>query len=233
MEPFMPTFVNTVAVIIGSLTGLALHNKLEERFRIILFQVLGLLTILIGLRDAMGSEDIPILALSLIAGAMMGEYMKMEEYFSHLGKWLYHAFAIKSRGFSEGFITASILFCVGGMTIVGSFQAGVNANGELLYTKALLDGHAALFLAGAMGYGVLFSALTVFIVQGTLTLLFMFTGSFISPELITEVTAMGGLLILGIGLNLLGIVNIRTGNLLPALIFIVVLSWGKTYIMTI
>lgn len=220
MSSFLPTIVNMLTVIFGALIGVWFHKLLHERFRELIFQSLGLITILIGIRDAMGSQQIPLTALSLIIGAIIGEAINIEKHLSAIGIWLHKIINHKDERFVDGFVNASLLFCVGGMTIVGTLQAGVNANGDILYTKATMDGLAAVFLAGAMGLGVLFSGITIFTVQGTLTAIFYAIGNQIPSTTVTELSAIGGLMIMAIGFNLLGVTKIRVGNLLPGLVMI-------------
>lgn len=223
MSSFLPTIVNVLTVICGSLAGVLFHRILQERFRELIFQSLGLVTILIGLRDAMESQHIPFVALSLIIGAVLGEALNFETHLNNTGIWLHRVIQHKDERFVDGFVNASLLFCVGGMTIVGSLQAGVSNNGDILYTKATMDGLAAVFLAGAMGVGVLFSSLTILLVQGLLTAVFFVMGKYIPPTTVTELSAIGGLMIVAIGLNLLGMVKIRVGNLLPGLVVIYII----------
>lgn len=225
-----PTLVNTIAIIIGSSIGLLLHKRLTERFRVILFQGIGLSTLLIGLIEALKTEDILLLSLSMILGGLLGEWIGIELKLEHLGAWLKKKFSKKEDSqFIDGFVFSSLLFCVGALAVVGSFRAGVEGDGSLLYIKSLLDGHAAIFLAGAMGAGVLASALSVFIFQGTLTILFILIGSGFPPSVINEIGASGGLLIVGISITLLEIKHIKVGNLIPAMLFAGLFAFIKLY----
>lgn len=224
----IPTIVNTIAVIIGSSIGLLFNRHLTDRFRIILFQAIGLTTAVIGLKDALKTDDIPILALSAIAGALIGEWLNIEGAMESLGvklkRWTGRD---DDSQFVDGFVFASILFCTGALTVVGTFEAGVLGNGDKIYVKSILDGHAAIFLAGAMGAGVLASAGTVLAFQSTLTLLFMLWGAGLPDYVITEVGAVGGLLIVGISINLLDLGRVRVGNLLPGMLFAGIFVWLK------
>lgn len=215
-----PTLVNAIAVFAGSAIGLWAHGRVPERFRTIMFQAIGLVTLLIGFRDALQTQNIPMLALSMIFGGLLGEALDIEKQLGRIGEGLKHLFAKDGdSSFVDGFVYASLLFCIGAMTVVGTFRAGVEGDGEIIYTKSLLDGHVSIFLAGAMGAGVMASALTVLGVQGALTLIFMAAGRGLPPEVISEVAAAGGLLIVGIGLSLLDVVKVRLGNLLPGMFF--------------
>ncbi|MFB3787590.1 MAG: DUF554 domain-containing protein [bacterium] len=227
-DDVFPTLVNTLAVMTGSLVGLMFHNRLSLRFRTILFQAIGLATLLIGLREALNTREIPLLALSLIAGALLGEWINIEERLKGAGEFIKHAFGQQTNPeFIDGFAAASLLFCVGAMSVVGSFRAGVEGNGDILYTKSVLDGHAAIFLAGAMGAGVMASALSVLGFQGGLTLAFAAAGAGLPEYVIREVGAAGGLLIVGISINLLDLGKVRVGNLLPAMLLAGILVWLK------
>ena len=220
------TLVNTLAVLLGAAVGLGLHGRITDRFRIILFQSIGLITLIIGLRDALKTEDIPLLALSLILGALIGEGLNIEGRLESVGAILKRWMRVEGDSqFIEGFVAASLLFCTGAMTVVGTLKAGVEGNGEIIYTKSLLDGHAAVFLAGAMGAGVMASAATVLFFQGGLTLMFMLVGANLPDFVITEIGAAGGLLIVGISINLLNIGKVRVGNLMPGMLFAGLLIW--------
>ncbi len=216
----LPTIVNTIAVLIGAGIGLLFHSWLHERYRRILFQGIGLATLLIGLTEALKTQEMLLLAFSMILGGFLGEWINIEERLEAAGEWLKnHVGNPDDPEFIDGYVYASLLFCVGALAVVGSFRAGVQGDGTLLYTKSLLDGHAAIFLAGAMGAGVMASAVSVLVFQGFLTLVFMLWGGNLPEYVITEVGASGGLLIVGISINLLELGHIRLGNLLPAMLF--------------
>jgi len=228
LNALLPTLVNALAVLMGSAIGLLLHGRLSNRFREILFQAIGLATVVIGMRDALATNHIPILALSMILGALAGEGLNLEGRLESLGGLLQRRLYPRGDGeFIQGFVTAGLLFCVGAMTVVGALRAGVGGNGEIYYTKSLLDGHAAVFLAGALGAGVMASAGCVLCVQGGLTLLFMIVGANLPDYVVREVGAAGGLMILAISINLLGIGKVRVGNLLPGMLFAGVFIWFK------
>ncbi len=224
----LPTLVNALAVIVGSSIGLLFYGRLSQRFRLILFQSIGLTVLMLGLRDALASQELPLLALGMILGGLLGEGLNLEQQLERLGAFLKNLFKQKDDSqFIDGFVYASILFCVGAMTVVGTFQAGVNHNGDVLYTKSILDGHAAIFLAGAMGGGVMASSLTILTLQGTLTLFFFLVGSTLPEYIITEAGAAGGLLIAGIAINLMELAKIRLGNLFPGIILVPLFVWLK------
>ncbi len=232
MNAFLPTLANAFAVALGACAGLALAGIIAERFRSMLFHSIGLLTLVIGLRDAIQTASLPVLALSLIVGGLAGEALRIEDGMEWIAKWLKrHLGRGEDTNFVDGFVTSTILFCTGAMTLVGCFDAALQGNGELLYTKSVMDGAVAVFFAAAMGAGVLCSAGGVFIIQGVLTLLFLIVGSASaltaigSETVIREVSAAGGAVIIGIGINLLGIKHIRIANLIPAMFLAGLLAW--------
>ncbi len=224
----LPTLINTLAVLIGSAIGLLLHGKLAPRFKSILFQAIGLATIVIGLKDALKTQEIPLLAFGMIVGGLVGEGLNIEARLQAFGgvlkRWLKHE---GDSQFVDAYVFSSILFCMGALTVVGTFRAGVEGNGDLIYTKSLLDGHASIFLAGAMGAGVMASSLTILLFQGGLTLFFMAIGSGLPTYMITETASAGGLLIVAISINMLELGKIRLGNLFPGMFFTPLFVWIK------
>lgn len=227
------TLVNAAAVIAGSLVGLLLRGRLKDRFRIAIQIGAGVLTLVVGVQMAMKSSMIVALALALIAGGVLGEWWRIEDGILRLGDTLRRTFRVGARGadgeeasdgtrgFAYGFLNASLLFCVGAMAIVGSFKAGTEGDGTLIYTKSVLDGAMAIVFTAAQGVGVAFSALTVLVYQGALTLLAGVVKPYVTDALIAEVTGAGGALLLMIGLNLLGIARLKTANYLPAIVLMV------------
>ena len=213
------TFVNTGAVVAGSLLGVMIGKRLPDRVKTIVMQALGLSVILIGLQMALSGTR-PLLVIgSLLLGAVTGELMDIEGRIAVVGEWLKRRFQSESSTFVQGFVTASILYCTGAMVIVGSIRDGTVGDPSILYIKSLLDGVASIAFASSLGVGVAFSALSVFAIQGAITLLASKLAFLQSPGVIEAVTATGGLLILGIGINILEIKQIRVGNLVPALVY--------------
>jgi uncharacterized membrane protein YqgA involved in biofilm formation len=213
------TFVNTGAVVAGSLLGVMIGKRLPDRVKTIVMQALGLSVILIGLQMALSGTR-PLLVIgSLLLGAVTGELMDIEGRIAAIGEWLKRRFRSESSTFVQGFVTASVLYCTGAMVIVGSIRDGTVGDPSILYIKSLLDGVASIAFASSLGVGVAFSALSVFAVQGAITLLASKLAFLQSPGVIEAVTATGGLLILGIGINILDIKQIRVGNLVPALVY--------------
>ena len=214
------TIVNALAIICGSLLGLALNRGIPENYKQIIMSGVGLSVILIGTKSALASDQIMVVILSLIIGAVIGEFLKIEERLEKVGLYFEKKVAAKSsdnKSFAHGFVTASLLFCVGSMAIVGSLESGLTGNHQTLFAKSVLDGITSIIFASTLGIGVLFSSLAVFIYQGAITLTAVFIKGFLVPETIAQMTSIGGLLILAIGLNILKITTIRIGNLLPGI----------------
>lgn len=213
------TLVNTGAILAGSLIGISAGKFLPERIKTIAMQALGLSVVLIGLKMALSGKE-PIVAIGcVLLGAITGELIKIEQGVEHIGEWLKARSRSNSTTFVQGFVSASILYLTGAMMIVGSIQDGTVGDASTLYIKALLDGVASVALSSTLGIGVAFSALSVLLVQGAITLLSSKLLFMQNPAVLDAITAAGGLLILGIGTNLLELTKIRIGNFLPALLY--------------
>ncbi|MFA0962200.1 DUF554 domain-containing protein [Roseivirga sp. BDSF3-8] len=218
------SFINMLAVIGGSLAGLVLHGKFPERYRRIAFQAIGLCTLLIGAQMAFKAEDILILIISMLTGAWLGEWARLDERLRTLGDYLKAKTKSKAEYFTDGLVTAFLLYCAGSLTILGALEEGLNEDRSLLYTKSVLDGFTSIVLASSYGVGVLVSALPLFVFQGALTLSAGFMEPLLPEQVINQISAAGGIMILGLGLNLLEIKDIKVTNMLPALVIIVGLS---------
>jgi uncharacterized membrane protein YqgA involved in biofilm formation len=217
--------VNTGAVLTGSALGLLAGGKLQEKYKNIVLTSLGLATILIGLKMAIKTEEILIVVGSLVSGGLIGQWLEIEEKLEKFGEYLKKRVGNTGKNFVLGFVTASLLFCVGPMTIVGSFEDGLYGRGELIFIKSLMDGFAAMALSAALGAGVIFSALVVFTYQGALTFLARYFQTILNDAVVTEMSATGGVMMLGIAINLLGLSKIKVGNLLPALLIAALITW--------
>jgi hypothetical protein len=216
------TLVNAGAVLIGSLVGMSAGRYLSLGIRTILMQALGLSVMIIGLKMAL-SGSTPIASVScLLLGGITGEILRIEQGLEYIGERLRDRFSADSSTFVQGFVTATILYLTGAMTIVGCIQDGTVGDASTLYLKSLLDGFASIALASSLGVGVAFSALAVLLVQGSLTLLASLLAFLKAPEVLASVTATGGMIILGIGFNLLDIKKLRLGNLIPAIIYAII-----------
>lgn len=213
------TIVNTGAILAGSFIGISAGKFLPERIKTIVVQALGLSVVLIGLKMALSGKE-PIVTIGcVLLGAITGELIKIEQGTERLGEWLKTRARSDSSTFVQGFVSASVLYLTGPMMIVGSIQDGTVGDASTLYIKALLDGVASIALSSTLGIGVAFSALSVIIVQGSITLMASKLLFMQNPAVLDAVTASGGLLILGIGTNVLGLTKIKIGNFLPALLY--------------
>jgi hypothetical protein len=219
--------VNVVAVLVGSGIGLAIGNRLSERLQRIITTGLGLSTLLIGVQMALKVQNVLVVIASMVIGGVMGELLGIESGLEHAGEWLKARARSRSGTFVAGYVTASLVFCVGPMTLLGSIQEGLTGNPEIIYTKSMLDGAASVAFASSLGIGVSFAAVTVLVFQGALTLLGAQLAFLLRPEILNELTATGGLLILAIGLLLLDVKRIRVANLLPALVVVVLLTAAR------
>lgn len=222
------TFVNASAILLGSLIGILIHSRLPRPLIGIIFQGIGLVTLAIGVSMALKSDRFVIAVLSVAGGAVIGELLALEKRFNAFSETVRKKTRSESDKFTEGFITASLLFCVGSLSILGPIEEGMGHPPQLLYTKSVIDGISAAALAASFGIGVLFSAFPVLIYQGAITLSAFFMVRFMSPEMIGALTSVGGILLIGLGINILEIKKINVTNMLPALVLVVILSyfWG-------
>jgi uncharacterized membrane protein YqgA involved in biofilm formation len=216
------TIVNVAAVIAGSSIGLLLKTRLPEKITAIVFHGIGLVTIFFGVAMALRSQNWVILILSVVSGAIAGQLLNLDARMNRAGEMLKKSLKITNQRFTEGMVTAFLLFCMGSLTVLGALEEGMNQNPELLLAKSVMDGFSSIALSAAMGIGVMFSVVPLLIYQGGITL---FAGSLqnvLSEPMIMEITAAGGIILLGMGINILEIKRIQVLNLLPALIMAVV-----------
>jgi uncharacterized membrane protein YqgA involved in biofilm formation len=218
------TIVNAVAVMVGSTIGTLVGERLPERIKKIVFQAIGLSTLVIGMRMAFEVQSILVLIFSLLLGGVTGELIKLHDRVNKAADRLKSKFKNSQAHFSEGLVTAFLIFCIGSMTIVGAIDEGLRGDHTILYTKSVLDGFTSVALASTYGFGVFFSVIPLFLFQGGITLLANLSQDFFSPLLIAQLTAVGGAMIIGIGINLLDIKQIKIINLLPALVWVVVFT---------
>ena len=227
----MGTFINMITVLIGSCVGILLGERLPERIRETVMHGLGLLVLVIGIQMALKTTNILILMGSILIGGILGEWINIHQGLDRLGQNLQTRFGKDgSNRFSEGFVTASLVFCVGPMTFLGALQDGLTGNYELLAIKAMLDGFASLAFAAVFGIGVLFSIGTILILQGSISLGANLMDGLLTTPMIDEMTATGGLMIMGIGFSLLNLLHLRTANYLPALVIAPILYAFSTHL---
>lgn len=211
------TLVNTLAIAAGSLLGLAFRGGIPLHYQQTVIQAIGLAVILIGLTGALKTQDILVIIFSLAIGSLVGEWLRIEARLNQLGNWLEKKCAQSEGGIAKGFVTASLIYCVGSMAIVGSMESGLTGNHQTLFAKSVLDGISAIIFASTFGVGVLFSAISVGVYQGVLTLSAVLMKPYLVPLVVDQMSAVGGLLIMAIGFNLLEIKNMRVANMLPAI----------------
>lgn len=213
------TIVNTVAIIIGGLLGLMFGHALPEKMKNTVIQGIGLAVLLIGVSMAIQTKNTLVVIASLVIGGIVGELIDIETRLEQFGQFLENKLANgdEGAGFTKAFVTASLIYCVGAMAIMGALESGLNGNHKILYAKSMLDGITAVVFASSMGIGVIASAIPVLVYQGLLTLSAGLLQGVLSSGVIAEMSATGGLLIIGIGLNILEIKEIKVGNLLPGL----------------
>ncbi len=211
---------NTLTVIIGSLTGMMFSKFISEKYTSAIMTAIGLCTVYIGFDGALAGDNTLVLILSLVLGTALGTLLDIDSHISRLGKFIETKFAKSSEKVSvaQGFVTASLLFCIGSMTIVGSLNAGINGDNTLLFTKSVLDLISSCILASSMGIGVLCAAAFVFVFQGGLVLIASVIGPVIPPVCQAELICVGSVMIIALGLNLIGITKIKVADMLPALI---------------
>ena len=217
--------VNAAAVIAGGLIGLALGARLPERMRTIVFQGLGLCTMVIGMQMAFKTASPVMLIFSILLGGLCGEAIRLEERFMRLSDSLKGRLRSDNPLFTEGLVNAAVLFCIGAMSFLGSFDEGLRGDRTLVYSKSVMDGFSAIALASAYGSGVPLAAVPLLLYQGLLVLFAGLIQPWIGPAALNEITALGGLMVIGIGLNLLNLTQIRLTNMLPALPMVAVLAW--------
>jgi uncharacterized protein len=228
----LATVINALAIIAGSLIGILLKKGLSKRFETAIFTAAGLTSLVIGIQMALKTSHILAFALALILGGIVGTAIKIEDAVLKLGERLKNRFARKDEGgtFALGFLTASILYCSGAMAIIGSFKAGTEGDYSLLLTKSILDGTLSLLFASAMGPGVAFSSISVFVYQGILTLISIWVKPYVSDLMLAELTGIGGALVIMIGLSLLDIKKLKTGDFIPALLFTILFVLVMPYV---
>lgn len=216
--------VNAAAVVAGASLGLALGNRLPERVRAIVFQGVGLCVLAIGMKMAFVTSNSLVMIFSVVLGGALGELMKLENGMTNVGDWCKRRFRSKNPKFTDGMVNASVLFCIGAMAIIGSFDEGLRGDRTVVFTKSMLDGLAAVALASVYGAGVLVAAAAVLIYQGMFTLGAGLLQPWMSAPVMNELVAVGGTLIVGIGLNLMDITRIPLSSMLPAIPVVVVLA---------
>ncbi len=219
------TLVNVATVLAGSAVGLMLKSKLPDSLLAITFQAIGLVTVFFGISMSLRSENWLLIILSVVTGGIIGQMINLESRMNRLGERIKQKLNISSSKFSEGIVTSFLLFCMGSMTILGAVEEGMKNNSELLLAKSVMDGFSSIALSAAMGIGVMFSSIPLLIYQGLLTLFAGNIQHLLTEPLINEITAAGGIMLIGMGFNILDIKRIAVVNLLPSLVTVILLFY--------
>ena len=227
------TIVNTAAILVGSIVGLFLQGGISKRFDDAIMKALGLSVLYIGISGSLKSTDTLLLIISLIIGVIIGEAVDLDKALNKLGEKIEACFKKWSKGGSiaEGFVSASLLFCIGSMAIVGSIQSGLEGNHEMLFVKSMLDGITSIIYTASMGIGVAFSAVAVLLYQGAITIGAGFLGNVLTEIQITNIGAIGSVVIMALGLNMLQITKIKVANFLPALFIPMIYYIGQSLML--
>lgn len=219
------TIVNTLSIILGSLIGISLKNKFIKEKSNAIMGALGLCIIIIGLQGVIQYQEPLKLIVSLTIGVLIGEVLDLDNQINRFARMLEKGFSNSEEGkFAQGFVGASILFGVGAMAIIGSIQSGLESNETILYTKSLLDFISSIVYASTFGWGVLFSSFVIFLYQGSITLLSSFVAPLLNEIVIKDVSAVGSVLVMAIGLNMLNMTKLKLANFLPSILVIIVVS---------
>ena len=217
------TVVNTITIIVGGFIGTVFNKTLPQRYQAIIFQGIGLFILALGVSMAIKMEHILISVFSLLLGGLAGEFFKLDKQINTLGEWLKRILRFKSEKFTAGFVSTSLIYCIGAMAILGAIEEGTGNYPAILLTKSVMDGFSSIAFAAALGIGVIFSAASVAVYQGGITVMVFLFADNIDPAIVNELSAVGGILLVGLGINLLEIKDVKVVNLLPALVFVVLL----------
>lgn len=221
------TVINTVAILVGAIIGLLLKKGFSEKLADTLMKGLGLCTLYLGISGSLKGENSLVLILSVVVGTLIGNGLNLEDRVNNLGIRLEGRFAKNGEGkvsIAEGFVTASLLFCVGAMAVIGSLQAGLTNDYSMLLNKSVLDFTASVIFASTLGIGVVFAAAAVFLYQGAITMLAQWMSPLLSSDkVVNEMTCVGSVLIIGLALNMLGVTKLKIMNYLPAVFVPIIL----------
>lgn len=226
--------VNTVAIIIGAILG-QFFTKISQEMKDTIMKTIAIAILVLGFGMAFKSDYFLVVLFSLVLGGVIGERSKLEEKLESLGEWLEKKVGKNKGDVAKAFVTTTLIYCIGAMGVVGSLDSGLRLDHNVLYTKSFLDGFTALIFSSTLGIGVIFSAIPVFLYQGSIALGATFINHLLAPELIdriiADITSTGGILIIGLGLNILQITKIKVGNLLPSLLVVILISICVFYVL--
>lgn len=218
------SIINALSILVGGSIGLVLYGKFSNKIQHIVFQAIGLCVLLVGLQMALKAEQIIVIIFSFLIGGIIGESVDLEDKLEKLGNIIKNKVKSSSTTFTEGFVVSSILMCVGAMAIVGSLNEGLQGDRSILLTKSVLDGAVSVAFASTYGVGVLFSALPILLYEGLLTILASYMKPLLTPSVLNQLSSTGGLLIIGVAMNILEIKKIKVMNLIPSLILVVLFT---------
>lgn len=221
--PLLGTAVNGAAIVAGGVLGVLLGNRIPEQVKQLVLQGIALAVLLIGIKMALEAQNVLVVVFSLVIGGIVGEMLGIDAWLRRVGDWLELRVAQGGSGFAKAFVSATLLYGVGSMAVMGALESGLMGQHQILYVKAILDGITSVALAATMGLGVCFSAVPIVLYQGAIVLAAGSLQPFLGPSVVSELSGVGGLLILAIGLNMLELKEIKVANFLPA--FVVVLVW--------
>lgn len=210
------TIVNSLAILLGGSIGSVFGGKFTQRYSDIVLNAIALSVLLVGLLSAIQTENVLLVIGCMAIGSLLGEFIRIEDRLNMLGDKLQKRFSSSKGNIAEGFVTATLIYCIGSMAILGSIESGINGNHTTLFAKAILDGVSSIVFSATLGIGVAFSAVAVFIYQGSITILASQASELLTVDAIRELSAVGGLLIMTIGFNVLKVTKIKVGNMLPA-----------------
>lgn len=217
------TIVNTLAIIAGAMIGVIAKKAIPQRMGDLVMSAISIVVMVLGVQFGIASSNILIVIVSLVVGCIIGEWIDIDRRLDDFGVRIQSRMKGGDSNFSAAFVSTTLIYCVGSMAILGSIESGINGNHTILYTKSLMDGISAIFFASTLGAGVIFSGISVFIYQGILTVLAGYIGPYLSPEVVTEMSASGGILLIALSFTILGIKKIKVANLLPAIFLPVIL----------
>ena len=215
---------NSLAVLFGGSLGLFIGKFIPEKLQSTIFNSMGLFVLYVGINMSLSTKNSIAVLLALVLGSITGALLGLEDKLSSLGDVLKAKIHSSDSGFTQGFVSATLIFCMGSMAIIGAFNDGLRHDPELLITKGIMDGISSVLFAGSMGIGVVFSIIPMFIYQGALTLLAVWAEPFITPDMFANISGIGGLMIMGIGLNFLKITRLKLGDMLPGLVYVVLFT---------
>ena len=222
------TVVNAFTIILGSLIG-CLFRNISDRLKATIMQVIGFVVLMVGLRLAMKTENVIILIVSLVIGVIIGDSIGIEDRLVKAGQWMEKKIGSKFKGnLVTGFVTATLVYCTGAMSVLGAIDSGIRQNYDILYFKSMLDGITSIIFTSSFGVGVLFSSIPVLLYQGCLTILAYVFSLFVTQSLMSAITlaisSVGGVLLMGIGCNVSGLMKIHVGNMLPSILVSVLIA---------